>query len=281
RYGKAIEPLLCLSIDFYVRLFVRLKNSPASVKMLPSTSMITYLCSGCGSWVNQPMGRVTNTEKVKTKFSNAPGPTASSNCQHCGFKSHIAGPMWAGALHDKEFVSKMLETAKTLDPNVYPTRPRIEGMLTLALEELPGPFFFTPSRLASKLHSSTPPHSELLSALLNAGFKVSASHCIPGSIKTDASNEDIWDIMRQWIKENPIKEENVKDGTVAKTILEKRDPSFQVSFEEHVGIAALGRRPKLVRYQRNPTKNWGPGTKSKRKTLPVLEAVGEAETRKR
>lgn len=32
RYGMAIEPLLSLSIDFYVRLFIRVKKSPATVK---------------------------------------------------------------------------------------------------------------------------------------------------------------------------------------------------------------------------------------------------------
>lgn len=34
KYGRAIEPLLCLSIDFYVRLFVRVKRSPTQVKHL-------------------------------------------------------------------------------------------------------------------------------------------------------------------------------------------------------------------------------------------------------
>jgi tRNA(guanine-26,N2-N2) methyltransferase len=35
RYGRAIEPLLCLSIDFYVRLFLRVVQSPLQVKYLP------------------------------------------------------------------------------------------------------------------------------------------------------------------------------------------------------------------------------------------------------
>lgn len=32
RYGRFIEPVLSLSIDFYVRLFVRVKTSPLEVK---------------------------------------------------------------------------------------------------------------------------------------------------------------------------------------------------------------------------------------------------------
>jgi tRNA (guanine26-N2/guanine27-N2)-dimethyltransferase len=34
KYGRAVEPLLCLSIDFYVRLFVRVVQSPVQVKFL-------------------------------------------------------------------------------------------------------------------------------------------------------------------------------------------------------------------------------------------------------
>lgn len=33
RYGRAIEPLLSLSIDFYVRLFIRVRESPVQTKL--------------------------------------------------------------------------------------------------------------------------------------------------------------------------------------------------------------------------------------------------------
>lgn len=36
RYGRHIEPLLSLSIDFYVRLFIRVSTSPKEVKLLPT-----------------------------------------------------------------------------------------------------------------------------------------------------------------------------------------------------------------------------------------------------
>lgn len=36
RYGRYIEPLLSLSIDFYVRIFVRVRSSPIEVKKLAS-----------------------------------------------------------------------------------------------------------------------------------------------------------------------------------------------------------------------------------------------------
>lgn len=40
------------------------------------------------------------------------------------------------------------------------------------------------------------------SALLNAGYKVSFSHANKTSIKTNASNDIIWDVVRAWEKVN-------------------------------------------------------------------------------
>lgn len=36
RYGRYIEPQLSLSIDFYVRLFIRVRTAPKEVKALAS-----------------------------------------------------------------------------------------------------------------------------------------------------------------------------------------------------------------------------------------------------
>jgi tRNA (guanine26-N2/guanine27-N2)-dimethyltransferase len=41
RYGRSITPLLSLSIDFYVRLFVRVKTSPIEVKKLSRYVLLT------------------------------------------------------------------------------------------------------------------------------------------------------------------------------------------------------------------------------------------------
>lgn len=65
----------------------------------------------------------------------AQAPTAGPHCEHCGFKTHLAGPMWGGRLHNPQFIQRILSILPTLDKEVYQTVPRIEGMLTTALEE--------------------------------------------------------------------------------------------------------------------------------------------------
>ncbi|KAH8689799.1 S-adenosyl-L-methionine-dependent methyltransferase [Talaromyces proteolyticus] len=140
KYGLSVEPLLSLSIDYYARIFVRVHKSPAEVKALAGTTMLLYCCdSGCGAWSQQYL---INTKTKLSKsgesiyhHSLAQAPTTSQNCEHCGFKRHLAGPMWGGPLHNNAFIQKVLAMIPELDPETYQTLDRIKGMLTTALEE--------------------------------------------------------------------------------------------------------------------------------------------------
>lgn len=118
--------------------------------------------------------------------------------------------MWAGPLHDPEFVTKLQETVSSLDETIYVTRPRMFGMLSMAAEvptlnspltqELDVPFYRTPQELARTLKAETPPLDTVWSALLNAGYKVSSTHCCPGAFKTDAPSAFVWDMMKAWVR---------------------------------------------------------------------------------
>lgn len=251
RYGLAIEPLLSLSIDFYIRVFVKVRKSVQEVKYLAGKTMIVYGCdSGCGSWSTQLLARTKdNIAKNGTSyhtFSLAQAPSTNSNCPHCGFLTHLHGPMWAGPIHNPYFIQSMLDTLQTLPIETYGTKPRMEGMLITARDEtilsssattesstsdarLPPdvidhhPFFFIPGVLSGTLHCVAPSAAHLRGALLRLGYRVTRSHAKAGSIKTDAPWNVIWETMREWIRqERPIKEESIKSGSAAKVILEKR-----------------------------------------------------------
>ncbi|KAL8993112.1 MAG: hypothetical protein Q9169_006592 [Polycauliona sp. 2 TL-2023] len=255
RYGLAIEPLLSLNIDFYARLFVRIRRSPADVKFLASKTMIVYNCDhGCGSFSTQYLAQSRAKEdKTGGRFhthSLAQAPSVLPFCEHCGFKTHLAGPMWGGPLHNPHFISKILDILPSLDNKVYATIPRIEGMLTVALHETlfqepqhlsrpgsneatpivpldpalrdPHPFFFNPSILARTLHCSVPSDAALRGALLGLGYRTTRSHTEPGSIRTDAPWSVIWEIMREWVKQkHPIKEGALTKGMAGLEIMRK------------------------------------------------------------
>ncbi|KAI0647130.1 N2,N2-dimethylguanosine tRNA methyltransferase [Trametes meyenii] len=263
RYGRYIQPLLSLSIDFYVRVFVRVYTQPLEVKKAFSKTAIYYVCSGCQSFYEQPLGRVT--EQVSGKgnlnlhFKVQQGPTVPERCPECHSALHVAGPMWSGPIHDKEFVSNVLGHVEA-DEDKYGTSSRMKGMLTVAKEELDTPFYFTPSRIASHFHCVCPSLDETASALLHAGHKISRSHACAGSLKTSATYADIHDIFRSWVKTHPVRMDKVSENSPTRQLLSK-EAKTDANFKRHPDSVTASSKVKLVRYQQNPTPNWGPGAK--------------------
>lgn len=97
RYGLSIEPLLSLSIDYYARIFVRVRRSPAEVKFLAGKTMLVYNCDqGCGAWTTQSLLKNKEMEDKKGniyfKHSLALAPSCPEFCPHCGFKTHVRCP---------------------------------------------------------------------------------------------------------------------------------------------------------------------------------------------
>ncbi|KZM21978.1 Methylamine--glutamate N-methyltransferase [Ascochyta rabiei] len=257
RYGMAIEPLLSLSIDYYLRVFVRVRKAPNDVKLLAGKTMLVYSCdNGCGAWTTQFLARNKVTKNKNGdpfyKHGFAAGPSADEHCRHCGTKTHVVGPMYGGPLHNVGFIERVLAQLNEVDRETYPTMDRIEGMLRTAMEEITfgvkpkkenraqvldplvpksdpakvdhHPFFFIPSSVSRVVHCSAPPTAALRGALRHAGFRVTMSHCKPGSIKTDASWTDIWHVMTEWIRQkaplaNPLKEHTAGRAIMSKPVL--------------------------------------------------------------
>ncbi|KAI1320480.1 RNA methyltransferase tRNA(m5U54)methyltransferase [Mortierella claussenii] len=254
RYKRHIVPLVSLSIDYYLRVFVRVYTSAAEVKMTASKTCLAYVCSGCQSTYTQSLGKVSENAKGNKKFGVNTGPPINQNCEHCGGRFHVAGPMWGKELHSVAFIERMLKHVNGASA-LYKTQPRILGMLTVCKEEIEAPFYYTANGLSGTVHSTSIPLLQVISALLHDGYQVSGSHAAQGSIKTNAPPSAIWDIMRSWVKLNPVK--NLKPESPAFKILAV-EPKKIANFEMHPEARSESRRNNLVRYQMNPTKNWGP-----------------------
>ncbi|KAJ7452385.1 N2,N2-dimethylguanosine tRNA methyltransferase [Mycena galericulata] len=272
RYGRYIEPLLSLSIDFYVRLFIRIRTSPLEVKKAVTKTSTYWVCTDCQSFYGQPMAKVTEkvhqSGAVNYNFKLLAGPPVMDICPECQGTLHMAGPMWSAPIHDPEFVGKVLEHLSS-NETLYGTATRMKGMLTVAKEELiDTPFYFTPTRIANLFHCVTPSLADVASALLHSGHKVSRSHASAGSIKTSATRAEVFDIFRSWIKLNPVKRANISPTSPAHRLLEK-EPKVEANFAKHPDSVTHTSKLKLVRYQENPAPNWGPGTKAVSGTGPT------------
>ena len=347
RHGLAIEPLLSLSIDYYARVFVRVRRSPADVKFLAGKTMVVYTCdSGCGAWTTHPLvrtrerpGKPNSNPAIKLwRHGLAQGPGTDQHCAHCGFRTHFAGPMYAGPIQSPTFIKKIIDDLPQAHPDVYHTKARILGMLTTAMEEelslitppavtqqpdppqvsestkassdeppitslaardtptvttaepqthpsqvqprdrprhsrmaeerTPSPepastppphpyFFIIPQTLSKVLHCNSPPEAAIRGALIQLGHRVTRSHCRPGSIKTDAPWSTIWEVMREWVRQQaPLKEGALSKGSAGHAIMERARLGTDriCDFDVRLG---KGADRKGVRFQMNP-KNWGP-----------------------
>ncbi|BFZ56399.1 RNA methyltransferase tRNA(m5U54)methyltransferase [Savitreella phatthalungensis] len=297
RYGRTVTPLLSLSIDFYIRVFVRVETSAKAVKRLASETSLVYACTGCRSYTLQPMGVCRGPPSdakpgTEPRFTHASARNARDKCDHCGFPTQVGGPMYDGPLHDPDFCTLVLaESASAASedaaresrghpPWYAATRARVAGMVSLAIEEnsLPSLLYALP-RLAKTFHTQQPPFKQFLSAFLNANHKVSGSHTKPAALKTTAPSSFIWDVMRAWIARHaPVKKsalsptnagwnilfgQGVPQSDEGREYLEVVDKFPHIDFTIHPDAELRTKKQGLVRYQDNPTDNWGPKVRAR------------------
>jgi tRNA (guanine26-N2/guanine27-N2)-dimethyltransferase len=277
KHRRYIEPLISCSIDFYIRVFVRVHTSPVEVKKTATKLSLVYCCQGCKSYQLQPMGRVTEDGK---KFKCATHTIAPA-CSQCESHTHLGGPIWNGPLHNKGFVNNLLSAVKST-PDAYGTFKRMEGMFTVISEEIDAPLYYTLRTLTTGVHCNSISlidmgyvisHSNdflplrectclnwiafalFRSALLNAGYQFSISHANPTGVKTDAPLAALWDIIRAHAKRTKVKE---AEATSLAFKIMNQPMTIVPDFKYNAAADPPSRKIKVVRFQENPEKNWGP-----------------------
>jgi len=238
KYGLYAHPLLCITVDFYIRIFVQIRRSPLSVKFVGCLSASGIYCSKCESHSIIPMvksspsihtdeneffatepkedqkgfapllGKVIE-EKFGSKFrfrTPTCEMTALTNgkCTVCDGENrpHFFGPFYAGQLYDQRFV----EIVRKLASNEEDTLPahiimgdRINGMLSAMLDELQSvPLYYDHARICSHFKCPTIPSRIIRRALKRLGYKVSQQHRDPAALKTNAPVLIVHDLIRKW-----------------------------------------------------------------------------------
>ncbi|KAJ8484875.1 hypothetical protein OPV22_017360 [Ensete ventricosum] len=242
RYKRYIVPILSVYMDFYVRVFVRIFTSASAIKDTPLKLSYVYQGVGCDSFHLQSLGRAINKDN-SVKSAPGYGPVVPQECSDCGKKFNMAGPIWSAPMHDKEWICSILVNVKASKER-YPACEKISAVLTTISEELYDiPLFVSLHNLCSTLKCTSPSAVMFRSAVINAGYRISGSHVNPLGLKTNAPMDVIWDIMRCWVKNHPIKAQPPdKSGTV---ILSK-EPKLQANFAQAVASLSKAQVKKEV-----------------------------------
>uniref|UniRef100_A0A6G1SPM0 tRNA (guanine(26)-N(2))-dimethyltransferase n=1 Tax=Aceria tosichella TaxID=561515 RepID=A0A6G1SPM0_9ACAR len=283
-YGRYIKPLLSLSVDFYVRLFVQVFTQQAETKLSASKVSQVYLCKECKTHELQPLGTYEIKEDstqassenlaVKYKFKT-PDVQVGDKCRICDGRFTIFGPIWNGPIHDVKFLELLKQELEISEPkNEFGTFRRIQGLIQLCIEELDVPLFLSATTMASILRMRLPRFKDFMSALVNAGYKVSISHTNQYGLKTNAPNTVVWDVFRQMAEQFRSQQDQSHPGSkkvkLQQTILMERIMSKprerSYDFTYNAAIETESQKLSLLRFQMNPDKDWGPKSKPTTKT---------------
>ncbi|ADM12075.1 N2,N2-dimethylguanosine tRNA methyltransferase [Encephalitozoon intestinalis ATCC 50506] len=159
KFDCSVEPVASLSIDFYVRIFLRIvRRNPRSV--IEKNSLF-WMCT-CHN-----IFEVRNGEDISNK------------CDNCSRRMKLCGPFWNGPLNDINVIQGVLNRAKE-------DNKRLIGVLRHLEQELPTMFYYEIPRLCSILGISSVKQLRVMHALANMGYRVSYTHSELNAIKTDA-----------------------------------------------------------------------------------------------
>jgi tRNA (guanine26-N2/guanine27-N2)-dimethyltransferase len=212
KYKRHVIPWLSLSVDFYVRVFVRVYESAAEVKNSCLRRAMVCQSTQCPTFTIHPLA----TRKFSKQKANA------GNCSECkqdseerivggtygatilrlpsdgdGDNMRIGGPFWSAPIHNQEVVDELLKRVENYiaapktegeeESYPIPTAKRLGGILTSLSEELKDvPLYYSLPDLASTVQITVPTIAEFQAALASAGYRFSQFHHDPSAVKTDA-----------------------------------------------------------------------------------------------
>jgi tRNA (guanine26-N2/guanine27-N2)-dimethyltransferase len=294
KYRRYIVPWISLSVDYYVRVFVRVYESPQEVKNSMCRRSMIYQCIECPTYYLHTLGK-QNASKTAYAANLDYTPAA---CEHCGGRLRLGGPIWSAPIHDQSIVDEVLQRIKEANANPDPLFPvatakRLIGILTAISEELKDVVLhYSLPQLGSTVHMQTPTMQEFRSALENSNYRVSQFHHDPNALKTDAPTSFIWDVIRTMYKtagqhpiemhedpkedtegasDEPVEKSDVggastatKSGGVSKKRKGLSSTAFNIlrqgiSHPVDLTVKEVRQRDRSVaRFAPNPEENWGP-----------------------
>ncbi|MES1919499.1 RNA methyltransferase tRNA(m5U54)methyltransferase [Bonamia ostreae] len=199
---KHIVPLASFSINFYVRVFVRVLKSPSAANSSCRQNGHVFVCSDCDSFKTQRLARINGNGDMKPVLVD---PNASK-CEVCAGRREMIGPIWCDRLHDELYLEELIGQTKKLD--FLERQSEAVSLASLAKAEIEAPFYVNLSALSKKIRCGSISNRMFGRGIVNSGYRISRSHIKPEFLKTDAPFSVIWAVLIKHFENSPPKEEN-------------------------------------------------------------------------
>lgn len=297
RYQKQIIPLMSLTVDFYIRLFIKVVWKPIMWHESILNTSLVFQWNSCQCFYLHSFGKTSDKSKKKrvkigeeqevekddVNMTESQKQSIRDSKHNTKFTINnfsipekwdvwdssfmIAGPIWSGEIHDREFVNSLLESVKNWKH--LKTHKRIkETLQAIQLEMTIGnyPLSYDFDRLIWEIKWESISRKAIFSAFKSLNYQLVQTYYKPQLYKTNASPRAVYDIFKAW-KQKKI--EGTKRSLTSKwsgsalTILAKPIefiPDFEYQPEEIDQIL----KDSKIKYNSNPP-NWGPGSRAKNK----------------
>lgn len=166
RFDLGISPVFVHTEKHYSRIYATLTDKPLNT--------------------NGKLGFISQCTSCIRRFV---GPVMLLQCEDCGSKCRIAGPLWTGELFDSDIIERAIMKSQS---------KRLESILEIARDEigLPASYFITDS-ISESLRISPPPISKVIDELRKIGYNASRTILNNNGFRTDADVSSIYDVFRQ------------------------------------------------------------------------------------
>lgn len=175
KYDRGIEPLFCYAREHFVRVHLKVTGGAGRADKALANLGYVHHCNKCGFRTEQ-RGILPETMR----------------CSECGGKMAVSGPVWLGAVNDKELVAGMLEK---LPEAGLGNEKQIEKLLATIREELDTSTFYDYHVMSRMWKVSPRSIDDVIKSLKEKGYAASRVHYCGTGLKTDAPLEAIKESM--------------------------------------------------------------------------------------
>lgn len=167
RLDVEATPIFSETNQHYYRVYLRILNKPDTRNMI---GFIVH-CRNCGN--------------------RSATPDSEKSCSLCGADLELAGPLWVGALFDREFAESMLGEAS----NYSVDKKCVKSLQKCVLESQMPACYYTLDEIAEVLRTSPLPLQETILRLQRNGFSASPTSFNPTGFRTNCTIDKIKEIL--------------------------------------------------------------------------------------
>lgn len=160
KYKKTIVPLLSFNAEFYIRLFILIKDSPEDCKDNIDKHSEFYQCRNCQyrKRIVKGLFEYKNNKKTRYKLSSTDS-YHMNKCPVCDGHLVLIGPFYSGELFCQEYLNDVLLTLQSEEYLYLKYNTRLQSTIHGMIDELSIPdivFNYDFSQMCSDLNLSVP-----------------------------------------------------------------------------------------------------------------------------